>query len=127
PRTDRAIARTAGIVRIRDGAVARTEFSSSTGGWSAGGVFPPVEDLADATPSNPNHDWTARVPAASIEAAYGRGQLLGVKVVSRNGLGDWGGRALQVRVNLTGGTVLVTGDEFRSRFALKSNWFRVRR
>ena len=43
PRTDRAVAETAGQVRIdAKGAVARTEFSSSTGGYTAGGMFPAV-------------------------------------------------------------------------------------
>ncbi|MEJ7846233.1 MAG: SpoIID/LytB domain-containing protein, partial [Acidimicrobiales bacterium] len=40
--TDNAIFATSGRVRLLNNAVARTEFSSSTGGWSAGGTFPAV-------------------------------------------------------------------------------------
>ena len=52
-RTDRAVAETAGEVRLLGGAVARTEFSSSTGGHSAGGVFPAVLDEGDAVAQQP--------------------------------------------------------------------------
>ena len=55
PRTDTAIAATAGQVRLDGkGAVARTEFSSSTGGYTAGGTFPAVPDEGDAVSMNPN-------------------------------------------------------------------------
>ena len=71
PRTDQAVAETAGEVRIRNGAVARTEFSSSTGGWTAGGTFPAVVDQGDAVSTNPNHSWATSVARSKIESAYG--------------------------------------------------------
>jgi hypothetical protein len=59
-RSDRAVAETTGLVRLLpSGAVARTEFSSSSGGHTAGGTFPAVRDDGDATPSNANHTWRA--------------------------------------------------------------------
>jgi SpoIID/LytB domain protein len=124
-RSDLAVAATAGVVRTRGGVVARTEFSSSTGGWTAGGTFPAVPDAGDATARNPYHTWRTTLAASTIEAAYGRGALLGVDVVDRNGLGAEGGRVRTVRIRLAGGTVSVTGDDFRRTFGLRSNWFTV--
>ncbi len=91
-RSDQAVAITAGTVRTRGGAVARTEFSSSTGGWTAGGTFPAVPDAGDAYAGNPYHTWRTTIPASTVEAAYGRGALLGIDVTERNGLGADGGR-----------------------------------
>ena len=126
--TNAAVAETVGQVRVFAGTatVASTEFSSSTGGHTAGGTFPAVVDEGDAVPQNPSHNWTASIPVASVEAAYpGIGQLRSVDVVRRNGLGDFGGRVLEVALVGTVGRQSLTGDEFRSRFALKSDWFLV--
>ena len=62
--TDQAVDDTKGQVRVftADGKVARTEFSSSTGGYTAGGTFPAVPDEGDAVDSNPSANWTARIP-----------------------------------------------------------------
>ena len=59
PRTDEAILATAGQVRLlSDGQVARTEFSSSSGGHTAGGTFPAVPDDGDSLAGNRFHTWT---------------------------------------------------------------------
>lgn len=131
--TDRAVLDTAGQVRrMPSGAVARTEFSSSTGGYTAGGTFPPVPDLGDSVSANPNHSWRVRLPASTIEAAFdaraGRdlGAFQGFTVLERNGLGADGGRVRSVRANFSGGQYTVTGNEFRSLFAknrVLSDWF----
>ncbi|HVF31484.1 MAG TPA: SpoIID/LytB domain-containing protein, partial [Acidimicrobiales bacterium] len=122
-RTDRAIADTAGEVRMLDGAVARTEFSSSTGGITAGGVFPVVTDDGDDTASNPNHNWTAKIGVDVIEAKYGRGTLEDIKVLERNGLGAEGGRVKRLLLVFSGDDLELTGDDFRRAFSLKSDWF----
>ncbi|MEM8922566.1 MAG: SpoIID/LytB domain-containing protein [Actinomycetota bacterium] len=123
-RTDAAIAATSGVVRrTASGAVARTEFSSSTGGYTAGGAFPAVVDAGDAVAANPNHDWTVTIAHSTIEARYGLGTLRSAEVVKRNGLGADGGRALSVRFDFDRGTVFETGDRVRRNFGLKSNWF----
>ena len=122
-RTDAAIAGTAGLVRLRDGAVARTEFSSSTGGYTAGGDFPAVVDEGDAISANPNHSWTATVSVSKIEDRYDRGSLLEMAVVERNGHGADGGRAVQVEFRFENGTVTETGNAVRSFLGLKSDWF----
>ncbi len=123
PRTDRAVAETAGQVRrTTTGAVARTEFSASSGGWSAGGVFPAVEDLGDTRA--PRHDWSLSVSASRVTAAWpGIGEYRSMTVLSRNGLGRDGGRVLSVRVSGSAGSVVVTGDALRRALGLWSNWF----
>lgn len=134
--TDRALAETGGQVRrhtsgTNAGAIARTEFSSSTGGHTAGGTFPAVDDegdgfLVDGTPLNPNHTWSTKVPVAKIEEAFPTiGDFQGVRVVKRNGLGADGGRVLEVSVNGSSASVTVSGLTFRSALQLKSDWFTV--
>jgi SpoIID/LytB domain protein len=141
-----AIAHTAGEVRL-DGAgrVSRTEFASSTGGYtsrpSEGNGFPAVPDLGDATTTtcrlypgtfdcNPYQNWTKEIPRAEIEAAYPAvGTLKTIRVTKRNGLGAWGGRVQQIRIEGTGGTAVIdvpnwTQDSFRTRFGLRSDWYR---
>src|SRR5687768_10800989 len=125
--TNSAVNATAGQVRKHaNGAVASTEFSSSTGGYTAGGTFPAVIDEGDSVSSNPNHNWTAEVPVSAVEAAYPEiGTLFAVSVTKRNGLGDWGGRVLELILRGSSGDKTITGDTFRINFNLKSNWFLV--
>ena len=124
PRTDAAIAATAGIVRLTgSGGVARTEFSSSTGGHTVGGDFTAVVDEGDAVSINPNHTWQTTVNLQSVENSAGLGTLLGVEVTESNGLGVDGGRAIEVTYRFENGTSTVNGDTFRRQFGLKSNWF----
>ena len=122
-RTDAAVAQTAGQVRILNGRVARTEFSSSTGGYSAGGTFPAVPDEGDAVAGNPYRNWETTVSGADIERRYGRQGLKNAVVLQRNGLGADGGRVLRMRLEFADGAVDVTGEEFRAAFGLKSTWF----
>jgi SpoIID/LytB domain protein len=126
-RSDAAIAGTAGFVRkfLDRDVVARTEFSSSTGGYTAGGVFPAVADEGDAVASNPYHNWSVTMTADQLTAQLGVGSVIGVDVVERNGLGADGGRAVRVVVRTTGGNVSLTGDVVRQRLGLRSNWFSV--
>jgi SpoIID/LytB domain protein len=123
--TDAAISATSGQVRLTSGgAVARTEFSSSTGGYTAGGAFPAVSDEGDAVAGNPFHNWTATLQATDIEAAYPTiGDFQRVEILERNGLGADGGRVRRLRVVGAGASTEVTGDAFRSKFSLKSDWF----
>ena len=77
--TDRAIADTAGRVRvwaagnphgIAPGTIASTEFSASNGPQTAGGAFPSIADPADATLLNPSHRWTRVISVAALRSAY---------------------------------------------------------
>ncbi len=123
PRTNAAADATAGMVLLKDGQPAFTEFSSSTGGYSAGVNFPAVVDDGDT--ESPNHDWTATVGSSSIASAFGVGALTGVQVIESNGLGPDNGRATKVRISGTSRTVEATGDDVRARLKLKSAWFTV--
>jgi hypothetical protein len=123
-RTDAAIAATSGIVRRNSsGAVSRTEFSASTGGWTAGGVFPAVEDLGDAYADNPNRSWTVTFAWSDLERRLGVGSVLGLRVSNRSGLGSNGGRVTNVVVDTATGPVDLSGNTFRVKLGLKSDWF----
>ncbi|HVF75619.1 MAG TPA: SpoIID/LytB domain-containing protein [Acidimicrobiales bacterium] len=114
------------VRRFGDGRIASTEFSSSTGGYTAGGAFPAVPDAGDNVSSNPNHTWTAAVPVSDIQARYpSLGTLVAVDVTNRNGLGDMGGRVTSLVLRGSNGNVTLTGNQFRSAFGLKSDWFSV--
>ena len=135
--TNRAVDETAGQTRVftATGKVARTEFSSSTGGFSAGGVFPAVADEGDAVEQNPSRTWTAKVPVDVIEQAKPEiGRLLSVDVTRRNGLGDMGGRVTELVLRGTTGRATMSGTDFRMLFpyssaarplGVRSDWFRV--
>jgi len=125
-RSDRAVNETAGEVRLLNGAPARTEYSSSTGGYTAGGAFPAVPDEGDSIASNPNHTWQRSVPVSTVQGAYPQvGTLQAVNVTRRNGLGDFGGRVLEVQVVGSNGTVITSGQGFQFALGLLSDWFRV--
>lgn len=126
PRTDAAVAATAGQVRrSTGGAVVRTEFSASTGGWSAPGRFPAVQDLGDAYAGNPHRNWSTSLSFADLSARLGVGELTGLVVRSRNGLGADGGRVTAVVADTTSGPVTLSGPEVRLRLGLRSDWFSV--
>ena len=123
-RTDAAIAATSGQVRRKaNGTISRTEFSSSTGGWTAGGEFPAVEDLGDSTSINPNRNWAVTLPRATVASRLGVGSINNLRVTQRNGLGVDGGRVLQMVVDHSGGQSTFTGNQVRSALGLKSDWF----
>ncbi|OYD67556.1 SpoIID/LytB domain-containing protein [Rhodococcus sp. OK302] len=123
PRTTEAVRTTSGAVLSRDGQIVATEFSSSTGGYSSGGEFPAVADEGDTIA--PTHDWTQTLTAGEIAEAFGVGELQSLKVVSRNGLGNGGGRVTALEVVGTNATVGVTGAQARVKLGLKSDWFTI--
>ena len=135
--SNQAVDDTRGQIRTSTatGLVALTEFSSSTGGWTAGGAFPAVVDEGDATESNPSHDWTAKVPVDLLESSRPEiGRLLSVDVTQRNGLGVLGGRVTQLVLRGTDGRATLAGTELRllypyssadRPFGIRSDWFSV--
>ncbi len=78
---------------------------------------------------NPHHSWQAQIPVAAVESAYPQiGTLISVGVSQRNGLGDLGGRVLQMTVQGSAGSVALSGSAFAAQFAsdgVQSNWFAV--
>lgn len=129
PTTDAAIKHTRGQVLTHRGKPAFTQFSSSNGGWTSAGSFsylPAKQDPFDDTPTNPNHTWRQTVAATAIEAAWPAiGDFTRIRVVARDGNGDWGGRVERLQVIGSTGTATVAGDDFRSYLGLRSEWFRV--
>jgi SpoIID/LytB domain protein len=126
--SNQAVADTAGHVRLMpDNSLARTEFSSSTGGQTAGGTFPSVVDDGDSVcvtgACNPNHDWKVQIPVSAIQSAYPQiGTYLGMAVTQRTAA-DGGLRAQTVVVRGTNGSVTVSGSSLQSALGLKSTWF----
>ncbi len=125
PRTDRAIAETAGEIRVnpKTGGVIRTEFSASTGGHTAGGDFPAVPDDGDAIDANPNRSWERRLAGGAVGKSNKLGAFMDAKVTARDGFGLDGGRATKVLLSYERGSVTVSGAEFMRSFSLKSNYF----
>lgn len=123
-RSDRAVSSTTGEVRRgAAGRIARTEFSASTGGYTAGGAFPAVRDDGDGIVANPNRSWTLQQTLTQVSARLGVGEVRGIRVTGRTGLGPDGGRVTQVTVDTASGVKTLTGAQVRSRLGLKSDWF----
>ena len=129
PLTDAAVNATAGqVMEFPGGAVAATQYSASTGGYTAPGAFPGVPDAGDsvcvAGACNPDHAWTAAVPVSAIDAAWPQlGTLQSISITGRNGDGDWGGRVTAMTLIGSAQSVSVTGDGFAGTLGLKSDWF----
>lgn len=127
-RSNSAVRATQGTIVTYGGNPALTEFSSSSGGWTAGSDLPYQvyrKDPYDAVSGNPNHTWRVSVDPGTIERWYPSiGDLVRIQVVSAPGGGDFGGRLGTAYLVGTQGKQQVTGDDLRRMFGLKSNWFR---
>lgn len=130
PASTAAIVATRGTVLLAGGKPAFTQFSSSSGGWTAAGSMPylrAVEDPYDGWSGNPVHSWTVRLDASRIERAWPRiGDLHTIRVAARDGNGEWGGRVRSLVLTGTGGSVTVTGDTFRTTLGLRSTYLTFR-
>ena len=127
--SNNAVKATAGKVLTYKGKPAFTQFSSSSGGWtSAGSVeyLPAKRDPYDDFPGNAMHSWETQVSATTLENAHPEiGDLVDVRVTKRDGHGQWNGRVLQIVLDGTDGTALMSGDDFRWAFGLRSTWFTI--
>ncbi|MEI2712392.1 MAG: SpoIID/LytB domain-containing protein [Nocardioides sp.] len=127
PLADEAIKATRGQVVSAGAAPAFTQFSASSGGWTAAGSMSYLKaqaDPYDGWDGNPVHDWTRTLTDASFEAAYPTiGDLQQIVVTSRDGNGDWGGRIQQAKLIGSRGSVIASGDSLRLQFGLRSTWF----
>jgi stage II sporulation protein D len=131
PRSNEAVAKTAGQVRLYGGQPAFTQFSSSNGGWLAAGSQPYLvakRDPYDGWSGNPVHTWRETVTTRAIERAYpALGNLRSISVTKRDGNGQWGGRVLAMKLVGSKATRKPSGDDFRSRLGLRSTWFTLSR
>lgn len=128
-RTNTMVDTTAGMYLAYGGKPAFTQFSSSSGGWTAKGSQPYLRAKADPWddhPGNTVHDWRVTVPTAPLLKAYPRlHDVTGVQILARDGNGEWGGRVTRVRVWGTRDHVDVTGARMRTLLGLRSTWFRL--
>ena len=95
-----AVTATAGKILTYQGKPAFTQFSSSSGGWTSKGsvpYLPAKKDPYDNIAMNANHSWKVVVSARSLERSHPEiGTLRDLRVTSREGHGEWGGRVLQI-------------------------------
>lgn len=136
-----AVAATAGQVRSAGGMLIDAEFSSSNGGWTVDGGVPWLDahaDPWDGVAGGSLHTWQATVTASALEQRFPAvGHLLRLRVLSRDGHGEWGGRVRDVvldGVSATGAhtSVATTGAALAGAFAwpgastgLRSSWWHV--
>ena len=129
PRSNAAVRATARQILIHGGRPAFTQFSSSSGGWTSKGsvtYLPAKKDPYDGWSGNPVHNWSMTIDAGHFERAYSRlGALRRIRVVNRDGNGEWRGRVNSVVLDGTKGDVTISGDDFRWAFGLRSNWFTI--
>ena len=123
--TDTAISETKGKVRkwfsgSRSGEIASTEYSSSNGPTTAGGAFPSVADLGDATSINPNHTWTRVITLEEIAVKYPSADLELVATELDPSSIYEGVFSNRVRLNRN---TYVSADSFRRTFGLLSPGF----
>jgi stage II sporulation protein D len=124
-----AVTATAGKILTYQGKPAFTQFSSSSGGWTSKGsvpYLPAKKDPYDNIAMNANHSWKVVVSARSLERSHPEiGTLRDLRVTSREGHGEWGGRVLQIVLHGSKGNAMMTGDDFRWQYGLKSSWFNI--
>jgi SpoIID/LytB domain protein len=129
PRSNRAVRQTRRQILRYQGRPAFTQFSSSSGGWTAAGSMPYLpakEDPFDGWSGNPVHDWTVTIDAGRLERTYPAvGTLRRILVEDRDGHGEWEGRVNSVVLDGTRGNVTISGDDFRWMFGLRSDWFTI--
>jgi SpoIID/LytB domain protein len=128
PSTDAAVLSTADQALSSAGRVALTMFASSNGGWTVDGGMSYLVSKADPwdrVPSGSSHAWRTTLSVSAIERTYPSiGAYRSMRVVSRTGLGEWGGRVTSVVLTGTRGAVTVSGNAFRASFNLRSDWFK---
>ena len=114
-----------------DGVPLTTEYSASTGGYTAPGTFPAVVDAGDAIcppgvagACNPNHTWHVSIPVSTVQSTFPQlGTLESIAITARNGYGDWAAGCESMTLAGSAQDVVLTGDQFASDFDLPSDWF----
>ena len=128
--TDAAVEATAHRILTSGGEPAFTQFGSSSGGYTSAGsqsYLRAVADPYDGWSGNPVHDWSTTITDRTLEAVRPAiGDLRTLRVDSRDGNGDWGGRVEQVTLIGSKGRASLSGDDLRSALGLRSTWFTFR-
>ena len=122
-----AVVATAGQTLTSGGAPAFTQFSSANGGWTASGsrsYLVATADPYDGAIANGANTWATSITVAAIQARWPSiGSYRQLRILSRDGHGQWGGRVLTAAIDGSAGSVTVTGATIRSAFGLRSEWF----
>jgi stage II sporulation protein D len=128
PRTNAAVRSTARLVMTYKGMPILAQYSSSTGGYTQSGGVPYLTAHPDPWDnSSPMHTWAVTISPAAIQKNWPAvGAFRGIAVVARDGRGDFGGRALRVRISGTRRAISVAAAEIMSVFDLPSDWFQFR-
>ncbi|MFL6288153.1 MAG: SpoIID/LytB domain-containing protein [Actinomycetes bacterium] len=128
----RAVKATKGVYLRFAGQPVLAMFSSANGGYSVAGGRPylvaqpdPYDGVVTGA-ANWGHQWSTSVSAGSIERSWPQiGRLQKIKVLGRDGNGQWGGRVLSVGLVGSKSTVTVSADSFRWAVGLKSTWWTI--
>ena len=127
-RGNTAVGATSRQVLHYQGQPAFSQFGSSSGGWLSAGSRPYLvakADKYDGYSGNPMHTWNTTVSRGAIQRSWpSLGTLKRVVVTQRDGNGQWYGRVERMTLDGSKRNVVVTGDTFRSRFGLRSSWFK---
>jgi SpoIID/LytB domain protein len=127
PASDAAVLATARQTLTYGGKAALTQFGAANGGWTAAGgraYLAAAPDPYDGAIRNGANSWTKSVTVASIQARWPSiGTYRQLRVISRDGHGQWGGRVLSAAVDGSAGSVTVTGTAIAYAFGLMSEWF----
>ncbi len=124
PRTDEAVQATGSqvVVNAAGTAVVHSVYCGSSGGWTAGGGFPVVQDDGDA--GSPSESWRQVIDvgflSSQLEINIGTLRAVGF---TRTGLGALGGRVRTVTLRGDRGSVTLTAAFFTARMGLQSDWF----
>jgi SpoIID/LytB domain protein len=126
--TDAAIAQTAGVHVTSGGVPVLTQFSSSNGGATAASPLPHMIAVADpwdaAATKNPRLTWTDTVTAAQLGGWCSRsGPITEVRVLAREGAGQWGGRISRMEIVGTDRSCTLASDSaIRSALGVNSSF-----
>lgn len=127
PASNAAVRATKRQILTHEGAPAFTQFSASSGGHTAAGTRPYLvaqPDPYDDHAGNPVHAWRTTVDARRIEQKYpALGRLRAIRVVSRDGHGEWQGRVWSLVLDGSRADRTISGDDFRWLYGLRSSWF----
>jgi SpoIID/LytB domain protein len=128
----RAVQATRGVYLRSAGQPVLAMFSSANGGYTVSGGRPylvakpdPYDGVVTGT-ANWGHQWNDQVSADQIERSWPQiGRLQKVKVLGRDGNGQWDGRVMSVGIVGSKSTVTVSADSFRWAVGLKSTWWTI--
>ena len=134
PRSNQAVQKTRGEILTFDGQVARTFYSSSSGGrteavqdaWPGTAPIPYLRSVPDPYDTySPHHDWGPFAYSASrLGALLGVGEPVESVAVQR----DSSSRVSTVRLRLASGRAAsVSGKQVTSALGLRSSWFSIGR